>query len=368
MSVFGAATQARQRFALNNSVAILIALINGALTYVVLASGHGVVTLVATTTSVSLLGYVAYAWTARVAFPEMSLKPSMFSRSLVREVTSLSVYFFMVDIAIQVGMNLDNVVIGAFIGTSAVAVYSVAMRLADYQRQLAGQFNALLFPVIVRLGSTGRSEALREMLVQSTMLALAMIVGVTICMLGFAAPLIELWMGPGFEQSVATLYILGVTSVVLVAQGPLGSVLLGTGRHRIVAILSLADAVLNLGLSLILVKPLGMLGVAAGTGIPVLVLNTLVILPLACRTVGIGVLGFVRTIVRPSLAGSVPAAALCVALRIGAPPHSMLAVIGEGALVGVAYLAGLLAFGLTADVRALFATRVMRLTRAVAVF
>ena len=32
MSVFGAATQARQRFALNNSVAIVIALINGALT------------------------------------------------------------------------------------------------------------------------------------------------------------------------------------------------------------------------------------------------------------------------------------------------------------------------------------------------
>jgi O-antigen/teichoic acid export membrane protein len=366
MSVFGAATQARQRFALNNSVAILIALINGTLTYVVLASGRGVVTLVAATTSVSLLGYVAYAWTARVAFPEMSLRLSRFSRPLVREVTSLSVYFFMVDIAIQVGMNLDNVVIGAFIGTSAVAVYSVALRLADYQRQLAGQFNALLFPVIVRLGSTGRTEALREMLIESTTLALAMIVGVTICMLGFAGPLIALWMGPGFEQSVPTLYILGTMGIVLVAQAPLGNVLLGTGRHRVVAMLSMADAVLNLGLSLLLVKRFGMLGVAAGTGVPVLVLNTLIVLPLACRTVGVGVPGFLRTIVRPSLAGAIPAVALCAALRIGAPPHSILAVLGEGTLVGLAYLAGLVAFGMNADVRALFATRVLRLTRAAA--
>lgn len=368
MSVFGAATQARQRFALNNSVAIVVALANGALTYIVLSSGHGVVALVAATTGVSLLGYVAYVWTARVAFPEMSLHPSWFSRPLVREVTSLSVYFFMVDIAIQVGMNLDNLVVGAFIGTSAVAVYSVAMRLADYQRQFAGQFNSLLFPVVVRLGSTGRADALRQMLVQGTTLALALIVGVTICTIGFAAPLIHLWMGPGFEQSVPTLYILAVTSVVLVAQGPLGNVLLGTGRHRIVAMVSMADAVLNLGLSLLLVRSFGMLGVAAGTGIPVLVLNIFLILPLACRTVGIGVLEFLRTVVRPSLAGAVPAVALCLALRVAAPPHSVAAVVGEGALVGLAYLAGLVGFGLSADLRALVATPVTRLRRAIAVF
>jgi O-antigen/teichoic acid export membrane protein len=368
MSVFGAATQARQRFALNNTVAIVIALVNGALTYIVLASGHGVVMLVATTTSVSLLGYGAYAWTARVAFPELSLRPSWFSRPLVREVTSLSIYFFMVDIAIQVGMNLDNIVIGAFIGTSAVAVYSVALRIADYQRQLAGQFNALLFPVVVRLGSTGRADALRQMLIEGTMLALALIVGVTICIVGFAEPLIERWMGPGFEQSVPTLYILAAMSIVLVAQGPLGSVLLGTGRHRIVAVVSMADAVLNLGLSLILVRPLGMLGVAAGTAIPVLVLNVFIILPLACRTVGIGVLGFVRTVIRPSLAGSVPAVAVCLALRSAMPPHSLLAVIGEGAVVGLAYLAGVVSFGITSDLRTVFATRVMHLKRAVALF
>ena len=265
------------------------------------------ISLVAATTAVSLLGYGAYAWTAKIALPELSLRWSLFSPSLVREVTSLSIYFFVIDIAIQVGFNLDNLIIGGVIGTAAVAVYSVAMRLADYQRQLAGQFNALLFPVIVRLGSGRGPDALRTMLVEGTTIALALIVGVTVCVVGFAKPLIQLWMGPGFEQSVSTLYILAITSIVLVAQGPPGSILLGVGRHRIVALVSIADAVLNLTFSLLLVRPFGMMGVAAGTGIPVLLLNLGVILPLACRTVGVPVSQFLRSAVRPAVAGAIPA-------------------------------------------------------------
>src|SRR4051812_12681115 len=61
MTVFGAATTARQRFALNNVVAIAVALVNGLVTYVVLAAGFGLVALVTGTTAVSLASYVAYA-------------------------------------------------------------------------------------------------------------------------------------------------------------------------------------------------------------------------------------------------------------------------------------------------------------------
>ena len=63
-------------------------------------------------------------------------------------------YVFVIDIAIQIGFNLDNVVIGAAIGTSAVAVFAVALRLADFQRQVCNQFNGLMFPIVVRFNAT----------------------------------------------------------------------------------------------------------------------------------------------------------------------------------------------------------------------
>jgi O-antigen/teichoic acid export membrane protein len=352
MTVFGAATTARQRFALNNTVAIVVALVNGLVTYIVLASGHGLVALVASTTTVGLASYVGYAWTARRAFPELRIRPSSFNRTLVRDVTSFSIYLFVIDIAIQIGFNLDNVVIGAALGTSAVAVYAVTLRLADYQRQLGNQFNTLLFPIAVRFGAGGRADALESMLIEGTRIALLMMAGVTICVIGFGGPLIARWMGPGFEAGVVPLYVLAIAGVVLVGQGPLGSILLGTGRHRLVAYVSLGEAIANLVLSVILVRRFGMLGVAVGTAVPVVLANLFILLPAACRQFQMPCLTFLRLVAAAPATGALPAIAACIVLRLEYPPASLAAILAEGALVGMVYLGAVYAFGFDRNVRA----------------
>jgi O-antigen/teichoic acid export membrane protein len=202
MSVFGAATTARQRFALNNSVAIVFALLNAIVTFVVLSLGFGLIPLVASTSALGVLSYAAYARTARIALPAMRLRPSLFSPPLVREVTSFSVYLFVIGIAANIWFNLDSVVIGAALGTSAVAIYAVAFRIADFQRQLCSQFNDLLFPVVVRMGATETHASIAAMLVDSTRIALSLVTIVSIGVIAFGAPLIEAWVGPGFEGAV----------------------------------------------------------------------------------------------------------------------------------------------------------------------
>jgi O-antigen/teichoic acid export membrane protein len=361
MTVFGAATTARQRFALNNFVAIVVALVNGAVTYVVLATGHGLVTLVASTTIVSLASYGAYAWTATQAFEELRIRASAFTPRLVREVTAFSIYVFLLDVGIYVCFSLDNVVLGAFVGTSAVAVYTIAVRLAEYQRLLCSQFNGLIFPVVVRYEAAGRTDAVRAMLVDGTRLALTLVVGVTICLVGFASPLIVHWMGPAFAGSVPPLYFLAIAGVVLSAQGSVSSVLLATGRHRLVAMTTLAEAAANLALSILLVRRFGMWGVAAGTAIPVVVANFLVTVPVGCRQVGVPLRTFIRLIGRPPLVGAIPAVLSCVALRMAMTPESLPMVIAEGFLVGLIYISAAATIGLDDDVRDRYLAHIRRL-------
>jgi len=361
MTVFGAATPARQRFALNNTVAVVVALVNGAVTYVVLASGHGLVALVAATTVVSLASYAAYAWTAKQAFAELRIRPSAFTPRLVREVTAFSIYVFMLDVGLYVCFSLDNLVLGAFVGTSAVAIYTVAVRLAEYQRLLCSQFNGLIFPVVVRFEAGGHTDAVRTMLVDGTRIALTLVVGVTICLLGFATPLVVHWMGPAFAGSVTPLYFLALAGVVLSAQGPVSNVLLGTGRHRLVAITTVGEAAANLALSIVLVRRFGMWGVAAGTAIPVIAANFLVTVPAGCRQVGLSLQTFVRLIGRPPLVGAIPALATCVALRVAMPPESIQMVIVEGAVVGLVYLTAAVTLGLDEEVRDRYFEHVRRL-------
>ena len=352
MTVFGAATTARQRFALNNTVAIAVAVANGAVTYAVLAAGYGLLTLVACTSGLGLASYGAYAWTARRAFPELRIRPSSFSRGLVRDVTTFSVYLFIIDVAIQIGFNLDNVVVGAALGTSAVAVYAVTLRLADYQRQLCNQFNGFLFPIVVRLRASGSQEALQTMLIEGTRIALVLVTGATIGVIGFGRPLLIRWMGAGFEAGAVPLYVLALTGIVLVGQGPLGNILLGTGRHRLVAFVSLAEAIANLALSVILVRRFGLLGVAVGTALPIAIANLLILLPAACRQVHVPLTRFLGLVLPAPLAGAVPAIAVCAALRIWFPPTSLPAIVGEGSVVGLVYLTAVCLFGFDRGLRA----------------
>ena len=153
-------------------------------------------------------------------------------------------------------------------------------------------------------------------------------------------------MGAGFERAVAPLYVLALTGVVLVGQGPLGNVLLGTGRHRLVAFAALTEALVNLALSIVLVRRFGMIGVAIGTFVPVAITNLFVLMPAACRQVGIGILEFARSALAPPLAGAIPASLLAVALRVALPPASFAAVVAEGALVGAAFMVCACSFGL----------------------
>jgi O-antigen/teichoic acid export membrane protein len=359
MTVFGAATTARQRFALTNLVATAAALLNGALTFALLALGYRVRAVVAASTAVSLASYVAYVWAARRAFPDLRLRVAGFSLPLVRQVTAFSIYTFIIDIAVQINFNLDNVVIGAAIGTAAVAVFAVALRLADFQRQVCNQLNALMFPIVVRFNASDEPRALerlRAMMIDGTRIALTLVLGITVCLMTFAEPLISRWMGPGFDASVLPLYILAVAGIVLVGQGPADNILLGSGRHRLVAYVALGEALTNLVLSVLLVRHYGIAGVAIGTAVPVIIANLFILQPAACRQVRLGIRGFARAVAVAPGVGAMAAALAGVALRIAVPPHSIAGVVSEGALVGGLYLVAVWLIGFDQVVRARYLT------------
>jgi O-antigen/teichoic acid export membrane protein len=312
----------------------------------VLRAGYGLVTLVTVTTALGIASYAAYWAAARAAFPAMRLSVSRFSPRQVREVTAFSVYLFLISIAIHVSLNADNLVIGAYLGTSAVAVYTVAMRLADYQRQLCDQFSGFLFPLAVRFDASGDSSALRATLLDGTRIALGLVGGVTLCLIAFGRQLIAAWMGPGFAESVAPLYVLALAGIVMVGQGPAGTILLTTGRQRLVAIISIVDITINVVLSIVLVSRYGLTGVAIGTALPYVVLNVLVLVPIACRTVGVSVREFARSVVTPTAVALLPAAAAATLFRTASTPASFAAIIAQGAAVALVYFAAFCVLGL----------------------
>jgi O-antigen/teichoic acid export membrane protein len=365
LTVFGAVTNARQGFVLNNVVASATVVANALCTYAVLQSGGGLVTLVASTTAINIAGYAGYAWTAYRVMPELHIRPSAFSASRWRDVTSFSLYLFVINIAGQISFNIDNVVIGAFLGPGSVAVYTIALRLAEYQRRLCDQFSGMLFPVAMAFGADGDRDALKRTLVEGNRIAMTLVAGASVCLIGFSGPLIVDWMGPAFASSVAPFDILAIAGVIVVSQAASSNVLIAVGRHRIVTGIWIAEAAVNLLVSVVLVRRIGLVGVAIGTLVPLVVGHFMVMLTSACRAVGISVVRCVYETARPAAVAGALAASTCVALRVVRPPAAASAVIVEGALVGAVYVMSLATVGFDRATRRAYAIQVGRVGAAV---
>ena len=104
--------------------------------------------------------------------------------------------------------------------------------------------------------------------------------------------------------------------LVRVGTGSANVILKGAGQHRLLAVTNATTAVVNVLLSVVLIGPFGLAGVAVGTLVPVVVSGALVIFPRACRRVGLPVSTVLRQAVWPAIW---PAVGLTAVIMVGLP-------------------------------------------------
>jgi O-antigen/teichoic acid export membrane protein len=359
-SVFGGVINGFQRYDLNNVVGAGSSIVAGVVNVAVLMAGYGLVALVVATTAVRVLTYWVYRANAYRVFPALQLRLGLVSRARLQEVTGFSIYMALIDWANKLNYSVDALVIGAFLNTGSVAVWSVGQRLAETTQRLTNQLNEVIFPAIVDHDTSRRLGRLQRILLVGTRLSLAAVLAVGGTLWLMADALVRAWVGPDFAGSVIIVRLLTLAVVVRVATSTAGTLLKAAGRHRLVACTNILTAVANLTLSMALVTRLELAGVALGTLVPVSLSAIFVTFPVGCRRVGVPVRAALARAVWPALWPLVVTWAYVEATR-GLVGASLLAVAAEMAAAAAVYSATFLAFGATAGERRFCVDRVRRL-------
>jgi O-antigen/teichoic acid export membrane protein len=315
-SVFGGVVVGFQRYHLNNITSIVTSVTVAAVNVGVLLAGFGLVGLVAATTGVRALSLLLYRYNAYRAFPGLRLRFRDFRRERLREVTGFSVYMLLLDIGAKLNYATDTLVLGAFIGPAAVAIWAPAQRLTQLLIRLTNQLNDTLWPFIVASDTKGRTDQLREIYIQGTRLTLATVVPLAGGVALLAHPLIERWVGPSFHESATVLQLLASLVILRVGNSTAAGILKGAGLHRRLTAQVVLTGVANVALSIALVRSYGLVGVAIGTIVPVVINSTLGTFPLACRRVGVSPGHAFRHAIWPALW---PAAGMIACIRLLAP-------------------------------------------------
>ena len=231
--------------------------------------------------------------TARRLEPNWSLSLRHRRRERLGEIMRYGGQTTVVNVAGVVIERLDAVVIAMFLGAKMVTVYVIGQSLVTYVAQGVSAITLALTPFFADLHAKGDTERSRWLVFAGTRGA-SVVTGVLAGgLLAFGHPFIARWVGVKYVEGVWTLRSDTVLLILLAAfiprllQSATHQYLFGANKQWYLSRAFLIEGVANLTLSLLLVKPLGLAGVAIGSALPSVISQGWFIPRFVARDIGV---------------------------------------------------------------------------------
>jgi O-antigen/teichoic acid export membrane protein len=315
LGVYGAVLSGLQRYDVANGIGMAIGVLRAVVFVAVLRWGGGLVALAWTSLAVNLLGH-AWSWfAARRLLPEVPFGPAWVTREHMRRIASYGGWAFIGALATNIAFQTDTLVITSFLGAALATPFALAAGRVEDVRSLVHSAVWVLSPTASEMETKGEHHKLRFMLIAGCKYSVLLSWPVLFGLIVFGENFFVTWMGPAYAWIAALLTVLAVPTLVALPQATASSVLFGISRHKGVVVLSLVSAVLNLALSLWWaqdprlmrawfgeVVPPGLMGVAMGTAIPLLLVSGIATAVFACRALAQPLAGYLwEGMLRPGL-------------------------------------------------------------------
>jgi O-antigen/teichoic acid export membrane protein len=274
--VFGAVLAGLQRFDIMNGIVISQTVLRASGVVYLLRSGHGISALALWELFVVLLANTSMAILTLRVYPQLKIIFRMPSRQTLGPLWEYSFYVLLMNVCWQVIQYTDNVVVGAFVSVAAVTFCSIAVGLYEYTRSVVGALGMIFLPLASSLDAQGRKAQLRTLLIQGTRATLLVALPIQLVLFFSGHTFIRLWVGAEYaEVSGRLLQILMIAQLFTFANYASHNIACGLGKHKTVAARVLAEAIANITLSIILIRQIGLNGVAWGSAIPSVVIQLL---------------------------------------------------------------------------------------------
>jgi O-antigen/teichoic acid export membrane protein len=274
--VFGGILVALERFDLVNLLEVLSGILRTGAIVVMLLRGHGLITLALIQLLFTATTGAIYGWICVRQYPELQVSVAACDRQHVKIIFSFSAYLFLLTISNNLIFYTDSVVIGYFLPVSLITFFAIAGNLVNYARTLIRGISTTATPRSSALNAEGNVEGVRRVLLKGSQYATVIILPIALTFMLRGKTFIRLWMGPQYGgPSGHVLWILSLALIFMASELVAMSTMIGINKHKPLAIIYFAEALCNLALSIALVGPFGIFGVAWGTTLPALVVSLL---------------------------------------------------------------------------------------------
>ena len=263
-------------------------------------------------------------------------------RTAFREIANYSAVSFILLIGYKLRYKTDEIVIGTFLSVTAITYFSIGDRLLDYAAELVASLAQIFVPMAGQSHAKGDTNRLRTIWIAGNRACALIIFPITALLIILGKSVITAWVGAKYvAQSYPVLVVLAVPMMFTLAQGASTRILYGMAKHRPLAIVTLMESIANLILSIVLIRPFGIIGDAFGTAIPLMLTSILFMPRHMCRLMGVRIGTYLREAYTLPVLLTLPLAATLLLVRQWFVARTVFEVAFQAALAFLPYGLGL---------------------------
>jgi len=191
-----------------------------------------------------------------------------------RTILSNGLRFLGLQIGAIIILNTDNLIISHYLGSGKVPVYAVAFKLFYMGIMMVNMITTVLWPMYAR--AIGKKDWVWINRTYNSTIATITIFGSMLWVGGilFSEGIIKLWVGSDMYGSILLIFALGGYGYMVSFAGSNVSLLNALNPTTTQVLVFSLDAIFNITLSLLLIKPFGIAGVALGTFISCVIVHS----------------------------------------------------------------------------------------------
>lgn len=192
--------QGFERFDLNARIVVIINSITMGINITLALAGFPLAVLLITTVVMIFVGAIVKAVTIRRRLdPDISFVPRC-NRASLHELIGFGFYAWIQKVIGLLVINMDRILLGAYVGMTAVAYYTVCLQVLNQLHSLLARGAAFLFPFTSSLSERGDAKKLSRLYNNSQSIVTVLTCALVLPVYLFGGSILQLWIGEDFAR------------------------------------------------------------------------------------------------------------------------------------------------------------------------
>ena len=266
LSIFGSIVTAYEKFVFQKVVQILRIVLNTLIMIVLLEFGYRAIGMVVLITILNMATLFTNFWYCKYKI-KIQIRFGNFSWKFFKELAGYSFYIFLGAIIDRLYWSSGQLVLGAYVGTAAVAIFAVGIQLEQMYMGFSTAISGVFLPKITAMATKEKSEKeISDLFVRTGRIQFIVMAFILTGFILFGHQFILLWAGEAYNDTyiIALLFFIPLTIPLIQNLGI--TILQARNQIKFRALLYIAIAVLSLVMQFFLVEKYGGIGCAAAIG------------------------------------------------------------------------------------------------------